>query len=83
LRLWGAANNAKIDKLLLLARDLRARAEEVLAQAETMKNSDARQKMRTIAASYEKLAQGSNNGRAGRPRGYGPAFRYDGPDARG
>jgi hypothetical protein len=46
----------KIDKLLLLARELRARAEEVLAQAETMKDADARQKMRAIAASYEKLA---------------------------
>jgi hypothetical protein len=44
-------------KLLSLARDLRARAEEVLARAETFHDADAREKMRRIAASYEKLAQ--------------------------
>jgi hypothetical protein len=44
-------------KLLSLARELRARAEEVLAQAETFEDAGARQKMREIAASYEKLAQ--------------------------
>ena len=43
-------------KLLALASSLRARAEEVLAQAETMKDTGAKQKMRGIAASYEKLA---------------------------
>jgi hypothetical protein len=45
------------DNLLSLARDLRARAEEILTRAETMNDADARQKMREIAASYEKLAQ--------------------------
>jgi hypothetical protein len=44
-------------KLLLLAAALRARAEEVLAQAETMKSADAQGKMRGVAATYEKLAQ--------------------------
>ena len=44
-------------KLLGLARSLRARAEEVLAKAETMKDADAKQKKRDVAASYEKLAQ--------------------------
>ena len=44
-------------KLLGLARSLRARAEEVLAKAETMKDADAKQKMGDVAASYEKLAQ--------------------------
>jgi hypothetical protein len=45
------------DNLLLLARDLQARAEEILTRAETMNDADARQKMREIAANYEKLAQ--------------------------
>jgi hypothetical protein len=44
-------------KLLGLANSLRARAEEVLANAETMKDAGAKQKMRDVAASYEKLAQ--------------------------
>jgi len=44
-------------KLLSLARSLRARAQEVLAQAEIMENADAKQTMREIAASYERLAQ--------------------------
>ncbi len=44
-------------KLLLLARNLRARAQEVLAQAEIMKNAEAQQSMRDIVASYERLAQ--------------------------
>jgi hypothetical protein len=44
-------------KLLELASNLRARAEEVLTQAETMRNADARQKMRGIAATYETLAE--------------------------
>ena len=44
-------------KLLLLARNLRARAEELLARAETFEDADARQKMRKIAATYVKLAQ--------------------------
>jgi hypothetical protein len=44
-------------QLLLLARDLRARAEEVLARAETFGDADARETMRRVAASYVKLAQ--------------------------
>ena len=44
-------------KLLALASSLRARAEEVLAQAETMKGAGAKKKMRDVAASYQKLAQ--------------------------
>jgi hypothetical protein len=44
-------------RLRLLASNLRARAEEALAQAETMRDVEARQKMRDIAAEYEKLAQ--------------------------
>jgi hypothetical protein len=44
-------------KLLLLVRNLRARAQEVLAQAEIMENAEAQQTMRDIAASYERLAQ--------------------------
>jgi hypothetical protein len=43
----------EINKLLSLARDLRARAKrakEVLAKAETMKDADARPKMREVAA---------------------------------
>jgi hypothetical protein len=44
-------------KLLGLARSLRARAEEVLAKAETMKDASAKQKMRDVAASYKKLAR--------------------------
>jgi hypothetical protein len=41
----------------LLVSRWRARAEEVLAQAETMRDADARQTMREIAARYEGLAQ--------------------------
>jgi len=41
----------------LLATELRARAEQVVARAETMKDADAQQKMRRTAESYEKLAQ--------------------------
>jgi hypothetical protein len=44
-------------KLLGLASSLRARAEEVLAKAETMKDVGAKQKMRDVAASYENLAR--------------------------
>jgi hypothetical protein len=39
-----------------LAAALRARVEEVLAHAETMKDWDAQRKMRGIATTYEKLA---------------------------
>ena len=44
-------------KLLLFARNLRARAQEVLAQAEILQDVDAQQTMREIAASYDRLAQ--------------------------
>ena len=45
--------------LMLLARvrDLRARAEQILVQAETMTDAKARDMMRAVAAGYEKLAQ--------------------------
>jgi hypothetical protein len=45
-------------KLLALARDLRARAQEVLSRAETIYDMDAEQRMRLAAACHEKLAQG-------------------------
>jgi hypothetical protein len=44
-------------KLLSLARDARERAEEVSTRAETFNDAGAREKMRRIAASYEKLAE--------------------------
>jgi hypothetical protein len=40
------ATNAETDKCLLLARDLRTRAEEALARAETFRDAEVRQKMR-------------------------------------
>ena len=43
--------------LLSLARELRARAQEILARAETMYDSDAEQTMREVAARHEQLAQ--------------------------
>jgi len=43
-------------KLLSLARNLRARAQD-LAQAEIMENAEAQQTMCEIAASYERLVQ--------------------------
>jgi len=43
--------------LLSLARDLRARAEEISARAATFYDADARQKMHEIAATYVKLAE--------------------------
>jgi hypothetical protein len=44
-------------ELLVLAGTMRARAEEALAIAETMSGADARETVRTVAASYERLAQ--------------------------
>jgi hypothetical protein len=41
----------------LLARNLRARAEEALALAENLYSPRTRQTMRGVAATYEKLAQ--------------------------
>jgi hypothetical protein len=43
------------DPLLVVTR-WRRRAEEILAQAETMTDADARQEMRETAAAYECLA---------------------------
>jgi hypothetical protein len=43
--------------LLSLARDLRARAQEILARAETMYDTDAERTMRVVAARHEILAQ--------------------------
>jgi hypothetical protein len=44
-------------KLLSLAAALRLRA-EVLTHAEVMQNADTQRRMRGVAATYEKLAQG-------------------------
>ena len=44
-------------KLLSLAMDLRARAQDILARAETMYDTDAQQTMREVAARHERLAQ--------------------------
>jgi hypothetical protein len=43
--------------LLSLARELRARAQEILARAETTYDTDAEQTMREVAARHEELAQ--------------------------
>jgi hypothetical protein len=43
--------------LLSLARELRARAQEILARAETMYDTEAERTMREVAARHEKLAQ--------------------------
>ena len=43
--------------LLSLVIDLRARAEEISTRADTFHHEDARQKMRSIAETYEKLAE--------------------------
>jgi len=44
-------------ELLMLVGRWRARAQELLAQAETMRDAEARQMMQEIAARYERLAQ--------------------------
>jgi hypothetical protein len=44
-------------KLLLLAMEVRERAEEALNLAETFRDAEARQVMREVAESYEKLAE--------------------------
>ena len=43
--------------LLELARDARARAEEVRTRADTFHDADAKQKLLEIAVKYEKLAE--------------------------
>ena len=54
--------------LVSVARDLRDRAEEVLARADTYHDADAREKMHRIAWDYEKLGPAPRNGvgRSGR-----------------
>jgi hypothetical protein len=44
-------------KLLSLAMDLRARAQDILVRVETMYDVDARQTMRKVAARHEKFAE--------------------------
>ena len=44
-------------KLRLLADRWRARAKEIVLEAEMMNDAEARQKMLEVAASYERLAQ--------------------------
>ena len=44
-------------RLLALAREARDHAEEILVKAETFKDPDAKQRMREIAAQYEKMAE--------------------------
>jgi hypothetical protein len=50
-------------KLLALARELRARADNVLAKAETMTDVDARKMMLSVAARYETSAADRTRGR--------------------
>jgi hypothetical protein len=44
-------------QVLLQARDLRSRAEEIRTRAETFHDVDARQKLHKIAVTYVKLAE--------------------------
>ena len=44
-------------ELLSLARDLRARARDILSKAETVYDLDAEETMRAVAARCEKFAQ--------------------------
>ena len=44
-------------ELLALASHWRARAEELLLQAETMNDADARLRVRGIAAGYQRMAE--------------------------
>jgi hypothetical protein len=43
--------------LLLLANNLRRRADEILVKADTMVDAEAQEMMRAVAANYEKLAR--------------------------
>jgi hypothetical protein len=47
----------QVERLLLLAREARERADEILLRAETFRDAEARRMMREIAVSYEKLAE--------------------------
>jgi hypothetical protein len=53
---WGAAQNAGSQTSRACSR-LAARADEILAKAETMTDADAREMMRAVAVSYAKLAE--------------------------
>jgi hypothetical protein len=44
-------------RLLVLAKDARERAEEILIKAETFQDEYAKQKMRGIAVKYEELPE--------------------------
>jgi hypothetical protein len=66
---WEDRPVSHADRLLALARECRERAEEILARAETFSGADAREGMRRIAASYEKLAERLEK-EAGLPLGY-------------
>jgi hypothetical protein len=44
-------------RLLSLARDARARAEEILTRAETFHDAEAKQRMLELAVKYQKLAE--------------------------
>jgi hypothetical protein len=52
-------------ELLSLARDLRARAREILSRAETVYDLDAEETMRAVAACHEKLARQKSLNRFG------------------
>ena len=54
---WPGGHAMSDPKLLSLARDLRTRAEEISARAETFHDAHARQKIRKIAAIYVRLAE--------------------------
>lgn len=57
-RLFADTQPQHVDQVLLsVARDLRERAEEVLARAETFHDANAREMMHRIAWSYEMLAR--------------------------
>ena len=44
-------------RLLALANDCRERAEEIVTRAETFHDAGAQERMRRLAASYQKLAE--------------------------
>jgi hypothetical protein len=53
----GLELSAMTDIFRLLASDFRARAEDIFARAERVRDADIREKMRGIAVGYEKMAQ--------------------------
>jgi DNA-binding ferritin-like protein len=54
--LLGGREKCRIWNFSRVFATLRARAEQILAQAETMTDADARDMMHAVAVSYEKLA---------------------------